>query len=510
MNKIDSYSKNEIEILVRARYPVIYIVSWEEGRVLESLSEVAQEREKEMFCWSITEGIKTQSGKEIDNSVRDPLTALDYVYSVQRPLLFVLKDFHPYLKDPQVIRRLRDCAEEVKKSNKTIIVVSPVLEIPVELEKLITVIDYQLPSLKTLERILRGIINSVKDNPKVDVNLDDLTREQILKSALGLTMDEAENVFAKSLVVKKTFDPELIISEKEQIIRKSGILEYFHSTEKMENVGGLENLKEWVKKRTRAFTEKARNYGLPQPKGILLIGVQGCGKSLTAKAVASLWKLPLLRLDVGKIFSGVVGSSEANVRRALNMAESIAPAILWIDEIEKGLSGVQSSGQTDSGVTARVFGSFITWLQEKESPVFVIATANNIEIMPPELLRKGRFDEIFFIDLPSVDERKEIIRIHLAKRRRDPAKFDVETIATKTNGFSGAEIEEAIISAMYDAFAEERELEAEDVLKGVDKTVPLSKTMKEKVDSIRQWARTRAVFASAVEEEKERKLQLEI
>jgi SpoVK/Ycf46/Vps4 family AAA+-type ATPase len=359
-------------------------------------------------------------------------------------------------------------------------------------------------------QILGGIIDSVKDNPKVDVNLDDLTREQILKSALGLTMDEAENVFAKSLVVKKTFDPELIISEKEQIIRKSGILEYFHSTERIENVGGLENLKEWVKKRTRAFTEKARDYGLPQPKGILLIGVQGCGKSLTAKAVASLWKLPLLRLDVGKIFSGIVGSSEANVRRALNMAESIAPTILWIDEIEKGLSGVQSSGQTDSGVTARVFGSFITWLQEKESPVFVIATANNIEIMPPELLRKGRFDEIFFIDLPSIDERKEIVRIHLKKRGRDPAKFDVETIATKTNGFSGAEIEETVISAMYDAFAEDREIKTDDLLKAVEKTVPLSKTMKEKVDAIRNWARTRAVFASAMKEEEERKLQLEI
>jgi len=276
--------------------------------------------------------------------------------------------------------------------------------VPIELEKTINVIDFDFPSVSLLNDVLISIIEPLKHNPKVDVRLTDEEKELVLKSTLGLTLDEAENTFAKSLVQTKRFDPAIIIKEKEQIIRKSGILEYYNSIAGFEDIGGLEYLKEWLFKRKRAFSEKAQEYGLPFPKGLLLIGIPGTGKSLTAKVVASLWKLPLLKLDAGKLFGGIVGESEHNIRMAIKTAESVSPSILWIDEIEKGFAGVSSSNYSDAGTTSSVFGTFITWLQEKEKPVFVIATANNVQQLPAELLRKGRFDDIFFVDLPSEKE----------------------------------------------------------------------------------------------------------
>jgi len=286
------------------------------------------------------------------------------------------------------------------------------------------------------------------------------------------------------------------VSEKEQIIRKSGILEFFPVSESLTDVGGMDSLKRWLQKRGHAFSEKAREFGLPQPKGILLLGVQGCGKSLICKASASLWKTPLLRFDVGKVFSGIVGGSEENIRKAIKTAEAISPCILWIDELEKGLSGIQSSSFSDAGTTARVFGTFLTWQQEKAVPVFTIATCNSVENLPPELLRKGRFDEIFFVDLPSDAERREIFSIHITKRNRDADAFDLDTLSKVSSGFSGAEIEQAVISGMFDAFDENAELETKHILEAIYDTVPLSVTMKEGIEHLRKWAATRAIPAS--------------
>jgi SpoVK/Ycf46/Vps4 family AAA+-type ATPase len=308
-----------------------------------------------------------------------------------------------------------------------------------------------------------------------------------------------DNVLAKSLVEKGKLDIDVVLAEKEQIVRKSGILEFYPTDESLTNVGGLDLLKNWLRKRRTAFSDRARDYGLPQPKGALLIGVQGCGKSLTAKAVASLWSLPLLRLDVGRIFSGIVGSSEERMRRAIQTAESIAPAMLWLDEVEKGFAGTQSSSFSDAGTTSRVFGTFVTWLQEKEAPVFVIATANDIKILPPELLRKGRFDEIFFVDLPAHAERQEIFRIHVAKRGLKAEQFDCAALADVTAGFSGAEIEQVIIAAMYDSFDQQRPLRQDDVMKAIHETFPLSSTMREQIDEGREWARARARPASSAQ-----------
>ncbi len=505
---------NEIKYLIRAGYPIIYIQSWEEYRVFNALKEIVKQIPGELYepkppkklvQWSVTEGMNGLK-PGISKDVSDPLRALDFIYEYSgEEAVFVLKDFHHYMQDPMVVRKLRDLVQQImgrsthsESQKKTLILLSPVLKIPEELEKEIAVIDYSLPAAMDLNAILEEVLAAV-DRDKVDLsNLEAKSgeREKIVEAALGLTANEAGNVFAKSLIKNKKLDIDVILSEKEQIIRKSGVLEFYRAREQFSDIGGLNQLKAWLNKRKRAISIEAREFGLPQPKGILLIGVPGCGKSLTAKAVGELWKQPLLRFDVGKVFAGLVGSSEENMRKAIRTAEAVAPSVLWLDELEKGFSGTQSSSFSDAGTTARVFGSFVTWLQEKTSPVFVIATANNINMLPPELLRKGRFDEIFFVDLPAHEEREEIFRIHLRKRSRNPEKFDVMGMGMASEGFSGSEIEQAVVSALYDAFDDGRELRTEDIYKSLNETVPLSQTMEEEISALRDWARTRARWAS--------------
>lgn len=513
----------EIDILIRARYPIIYIVSWEEERVEQMIWGIAQERNKKLFVWSSSSGMVPRHAltpeqqkvmgqestrrpprKEVDDRTRDPLLALSMVQDHTEPAIFLLRDLHPYLADAGVARKLRDVAAAIKASYKTVILVSPALKLPFELQKEVTVIDFDLPDVEDLGKLLDDRVRELKESAKVDISVDPKARERILYAARGLTLNEAENVFAKTLVMARKLTEEeipIILSEKEQAIRKSGMLEYYRQQEKFDDVGGLDLLKDWLMKRTKAFGDKAKQFGLPSPKGVLLLGVQGCGKSLCAKAVSSLWRLPLLRLDVGKVFSDLVGSSERNVREAIKVAESVAPAILWVDEIEKAFAGTQSSSFSDAGTTARVFGTFLTWLQEKQASVFVIATANNIQMLPPELLRKGRLDEIFFVDLPTRPERASIISIHLRRRGYKPEEFDLEKLSAACEGFSGAEMEEAVISALYDVFDAEQSLSTAALLKSFNETVPLSTTMKEDIDGLRHWAEGRARKASSQEAE---------
>ncbi len=506
--------EKEISILIRARYPLIFIVSYEEERVTRFLFRLSQEQRKEFYVWSATTGLRLYENEQIQESTRDVLNALSQVEREVGPKIFLFKDLHPYLSDPAVVRKLRDLVENLKSTYETLVVVSPVGTVPIELEKDIAVIDFDLPGRDEIERLLDSIICTLASRKNIVISLSPETKEKIIDAAQGLTLNEAENAFARAVVEDNALDErdiDLILLEKKQIIRKTGILDYLHTEEDIESIGGLDNLKHWLSKRSHSFSQKARDFGLPEPKGILLVGVQGCGKSLTAKVVGNFWRLPLLRFDVGRVFSGVVGSSEENMRRAIKTAESIAPVVLWIDEIEKSLSGLQSSSFSDAGTAARVFGTFITWLQEKTKPVFVVATSNNVRLLPPELLRKGRFDEIFFVDLPSVRERQDIFAIHLKKRKRDPGNFDLVALAEASEGFSGAEIEQAIIAALFDAFVEEREVMTEDILKSISFTVPLSRTMEEEISSLRQWALKRTVPASIHQVEKstkERKLEL--
>ncbi|HYG35537.1 MAG TPA: AAA family ATPase [Clostridia bacterium] len=498
--------QTELETLIRARYPILYIVTSEELRVHNLVVEVARKRQKKVFEWSCSTGVvpagsSIQSQKQRSAPTREPLAALDYVIDQVEPALFVFKDFHPFLarNNYAVIRKLKEIALHLKNSYKTILLVSPVMEIPTELEKEITVLNYPLPSREDLNDLLDKIIADVKQFKQVAIELDDAGRDRLLQAALGLTLGEAENVFAKIIVKESRLsgqDVNEVFAEKQQIIRKSGLLEYYAASESFQQVGGLAILKDWLNKRALAFSSEARSFGLPAPRGILMLGVQGCGKSLCAKAVSNQWQLPLLRFDMGRMFGSLVGSSEENVRRAISVAESVAPAILWVDEIDKAFSGTQTSGATDGGTTARVLGTFLTWLSEKTAPVFVVATANDISQLPPELLRKGRLDEIFFVDLPSREEREEIFRIHLQKRGRDIARFDVPQLAEASTDFSGAEIEEAINSALYDAFYDRQDITTSHVLAALAQTVPLAKTMDEQIAKLRAWAEGRARNAS--------------
>lgn len=499
--------ENELEILIRSRYPVINVISYEEQRVLSHLSEIASRRSKKLYTWSLNTGIvpyglTDQSTKKSDPSTRDPLLAMDRVIANIEPAIFVFFDFHPFMgnRNFSVIRRLREAAAALKNSFKTLILITPAMALSEDLEKDITVVDYPLPDKAILGGMLDGVINDVKDNPQVKVDLNDDSREQIIHAALGLTLSEAENVFARALVLQGGLSEAsvpVVLDEKKQVIRKSGILEYYEACDDFSRVGGLDLLKDWLAKRSLAFSDNAREFGLPPPKGALFLGVQGCGKSLCAKAVSAAWSMPLLRFDAGRLFESALGSTEANLRRSLKIAESVSPCILWIDEIEKAFSGGGGTANTDGGTSARIFGTLLTWLAEKTAPVFVIATANNISRLPPELLRKGRFDEIFFVDLPVFEERIEILQIKIAARGRDPGQFDLSELAMASEGFSGAELEEAIVAALYDSYYAGHDMTQADILQAIRSTVPLSKTLGEEITRLREWCTSRARPASS-------------
>jgi AAA+ superfamily predicted ATPase len=513
---------DELDVLIRARYPIIYVVSWEEERVEQYLSRIADRRKKKVYIWSFTQGlvrqgVEPQRSKGSSGGTTDPLAALDAVLDMVEPAIFLFKDFHPFMEENRcnlaVIRKLRDVAFKLRDTYKTICIVAPMLKMAPELSKDVTVVELGLPRLEDFNRLLERIIEDVKDKPGVKIELEGDGRERLLRAAQGLTLKEAENVFAKTLVMDGKLDANdvtVVFSEKQQIIRKSGLLEYYESQDDISQVAGLDQLKQWLAKRALAFTDRAAAFGLPAPRGVLLLGMQGCGKSLCAKAVASMWRLPLLRFDVGRMFGSLVGSSEENVRRAIQTAESVAPAILWIDEIDKAFAGTVGGASNDAGTASRVFGTLLTWLSEKTAPVFVIATANDVSCLPPEMLRKGRLDEIFYVDLPTERERQEIFRIHLEKRGRDSKTFDLITLAKASDGFSGAEVEEAIISGMFDAFSEGTELTTPIIAAGLAATVPLSKTMNEELNRLRSWAQGRARPASgavAITTETRRKIE---
>jgi SpoVK/Ycf46/Vps4 family AAA+-type ATPase len=491
----------EIDTLIRARYPLLYLVTFEEQRVETMLGDIARAHGKEIVEWSATRGLRVFTGQHRGEPIEgtaDPMAALMQIPRLTKPAIVLLKDFHRHLDEPLVVRALRELGVALKSAYTTVIVIAPTLRLPDELEKEVSVVDVPLPTKNDLMTLLRDIARLVTKNKKAVVELNAAQAEAIVSAAHGLTLAEAENAFAKAIARDNRLDGSdlrLILDEKSQVIRKSGLLEYYDTEQAMTDVGGLTHLKTWLKRRQNAFSDAAREFGLPSPKGLLLLGVQGCGKSLTAKAIATSWKLPLVRLDMGRIYSGLVGSSEENLRKAIKAVESLAPVVLWVDEVEKGLAGA-SGGSSDTGVSARVFGTLLTWLQEKTSPVFVVATANRIESLPPELLRKGRFDEIFFVDLPTEAEREEIIKIQLKKRKRDAAKFPTAELAKATANFSGAELEQLVVAGLYDAFADSVELSPEHLFNAAKETPPLAVTMAEDVAKLREWARTRTRPAS--------------
>lgn len=495
-------------LMIRAYYPVLYLHSYEYYRTKQKIKGIVELLRREgkkvnYYQWDCVYGLvqilPDKTEKRIER-MQNPLEVLAYILNSKKSgekNIFVLDDINNHIDRDEVKLMFRKIAEATN-NNTHAIILSSIYRLPAELEKYITVLQIPLPKRNELGEVLDIVAKQSKVELKTNL------RNRLIDAALGMTSMEADLAYCLASV-KDGFDdksPFTVSSEKEQIIRKSGILDYFPKNESLKDVGGMENLKEWLKKRQLAYDKEARDWGLKEPKGLLLLGVPGCGKSLIAKSIASSWNMPLLRLDVGKVFQGIVGSSEDNIRKAIATAEAVAPCVLWIDEIEKGLSGVQSSGATDGGVTSRIFSTILTWMQEKTAPVFVVATANNINQLPPELLRKGRFDEIFFVDLPSQKEKENIFSIHLQKNRQNVSSFALDILAQKAEGFNVAEIEECVKEAMFTAYVESQEsniapkLQMIHILDAIKNTVPLSKTMEKQITDLRKFAVSRAKNAS--------------
>lgn len=488
--------EEQLEIYFAARFPIILLSTREEERAIETIKLICDKTQRLCLAWDGAEGFQyILPANPQSPSARDPITALEYIdkSDIKTSAVFILRDFHEYWENPQVKRKLRSLSQRLKFTKKYIVITSPLIHIPEELKDEVVVADFPLPGPSELSQVLL----SLTQNVGIKINLTTLGQQKMIQAALGLTTSQAQRVYGKAIVTNRVLDDraiDLVTEEKKQLIRESESLEYYSITENLGDVGGLNVLKEWLRLRESAFSAEAREYGLPVPKGISLLGIPGTGKSLTAKMIGRLWQLPLLRLDVGSLFGSLVGESEERARRALHLAETVAPCILWIDEIEKALS----HGGLDSGTSTRVFASILTWMQEKTAPVFVVATANDISSLPPELLRKGRFDEIFFLDLPNIEERKEIFAVHLRKRKRLPVDYDLDSLARASEGYVGAEIEQAIIDAMYTGFNDhQREFSTQDILNSLKRQVPLSVSQRETIDALRDWLREgRALSAS--------------
>ena len=518
----DSNFGETLRRLIKARFPLLSIGTAEESRVLAEIATVVGDRtqvvpQRRVYRWTTSDGFAAL-GQLGNPDTRTPLAALTAAAALTTPSVVVLFDLHPWLgtssqlPDTQVVRALKDTVRLYAEGSvpRTLILVSPTPRIPSDLEALVTLVDFPLPTETQIRSLPDKMITRNTASKALTVDLADDALERLAKAALGLTAFEAENAFARAMVDDGNLsaqDVAVVQQEKDQIVRKSGVLEVVNSAVKLADVGGLGSLKKWLTKRAGSWLDEAQLYGLPAPKGVLVTGIPGCGKSLTAKAMASAWSLPLIRMDIGRIFGGLVGESEQNMRSALRTAEAVAPCVLWIDEIEKGFAA-GASGTGDSGTSARVFGTFLTWMQEKTSAVFVMATANNISLLPPEFLRKGRFDEIFFIDLPTTVERKVIFSLHIRARLvAGPALGELpvydallDPLVALTEGYSGAEIEQAVISACFDAFDGRRALTAEDLQRAITHTVPLSITQAEQIAALRAWADVRAVAASLPED----------
>ncbi len=549
---MSSFSE-KVTTLVRARYPLVWLETYEETRAILLLEKVAREQGKKIAVWSVTSGLNTLDGTPVGENTQDPIGVLTAIQDNKEQMIVVLKDLHKFLpeQDTVVYRKLRDLYDSLKATSKTIFILSPIVKIPAELSKSITVLTLQLPEKEELETTLNGIIEGfeelvkewmknatlwkgveekiktiqetikwdeinwkeLQEEVKKKLTLDRIkaqlsyngTKDAILRAGLGLTLTEYEDVLTKSLVEKHELDISIIISEKEQTIKKSGILE-FYSMEKlseMSEVGGLKSLKLWIQKRKQAYSQKAKAYGLKIPKGILLVGAPGTGKSLIAKVAAKYMQMPLIRLDMSELQSKYYGETNNKVKNALNLAEAVSPCVFWWDEIEK----MFGTGTNTHEVTMNVISTILTWMQELDKPVFIIATCNDPQALKPELMRAGRFDEVFYVDLPNPTEREEIFRIHIQKTKRNPIDFRTTEFATITEGYSGAEIETCVQDALNNAFFEDLEITSDHIVKSIKSTIPLSKKRKDELDRLREWGITNAVSANEEEPvEKKRKV----
>lgn len=476
--------------------------SWSHGARVQTrtvLSPTAGEAERLTRALITSDGGMVGAAASMYNT-REPVQALANMESMTMEAVFILKDFHRHMDDPVVIRRLRDVGQKFSANRRTVIITAPELAVPPELTTLVEYFDLPLPDRDRLREIVHDTFTRLSKTYTLKLQLDSNGVDAIAANLRGLSEEEAERAISQALVRRYALCPDTItdvLEAKKQLLRHSGMLEFIEAADNMANVGGLENLKHWLEQRRGAWEDSAREFGLEAPKGVIILGVQGCGKSLCARAVAGEWKLPLVKFDTSAVYDKYIGETEKRIRKVFQVAEGLAPCVLWIDELEKVFAGSgPDSASADAGVASRLLASFLSWMQDRKSAVFVAATCNNVTVLAPELIRKGRFDELFFVDLPKQEERKQIFSIQLAKRKRNPTDFDLEKVATAAKGYSGAEIDAAVQGALYAAYSEKKPLTTQSLIAALGQTVPLSTTRSEEIEALRQWARTRTVAAS--------------
>ena len=487
---------HELELLIRARTRLVVIESFDEARVHAVVRRVARKLSRPLYEWTLTEGLTPAGGAPLYDS-REPLKALGNVVEMKRSGVYVLKDLASHLLEPTVARKVKDLIDRRSTTAPTLVVVAPKVDLPDLLIKHAARLDLSMPSDKELGELVWHVISHFGAQSNIDVRLNENEFQSLIEGLRGLTLAEAERAIGRAVADDLALTPEDVpgvLSAKREILEADGAIEYVPNNIGFDDIGGLASLKAWLMKRRDALTPEAKAFGLDPPKGVVLLGVQGCGKSLAARAVAAAWHVPLLRMEPGRIYDKYIGESDKHLEQALRAAEHMAPCVLWVDEIEKGFASVGNT-ESDGGLSRRIFGRLLGWLQDRKKPVFVVATCNDAKSLPPELMRKGRFDEVFFVDLPTDAERVEIFRVHLAQRGRDAETFDLQRLAQASEGFSGAEIEQAVVAGLYTAFAEKAKLDTEMIVAELEGTRPLSVTRAEDVRSLRVWAEGRTVRA---------------
>jgi ATP-dependent 26S proteasome regulatory subunit len=524
----DMNALERLKVLINSSTPIVVMETVEEVRAVRMVRLACSDLNLATFEWTIASGLARsgtvthdlqfedtsppggynaahrtdaeQNSKAIYNS-QDPAQMLGNLEAVSIEATFILKDFHRHLEDPVVVRRLRDVAQKFSANRRTVIITGPHVAIPPELAGLVEFVDLPLPDRQRLRQIVDETLARIGKTHTVQRKLDDAGVEHLAASLLGLTEEEAERAISQAVVARYVLSADCVtdvLEAKKALLKRSEMLEFVDASNNMASVGGLDNLKAWLAQRQNSWDPEARQFGLDPPKGVIILGVQGCGKSLCARAVAGEWKLPLVKFDTAAVYDKYIGETEKRIQKVFKVAEGLAPCVLWIDELEKVFAGSgPDSASADAGVSSRLLASFLSWMQERKSPVFVAATCNNVAVLPPELIRKGRFDELFFVDLPTIAERKQILSIQLTKRKRNPANYDLDRIAVAAKGFSGAEIESSVQTALYAAYSSKRELASDDLLTALSSTVPLSTTRAEEIAELRAWAQQRAVWAAA-------------
>lgn len=514
-----------LRVLIDSSTPIVILETVEETRAVRLVHAAALPLNLAVFEWTIASGLvrcsndakvspqrvtaiphaatsfsADASAQAIYNS-RDPSQALSNLEAISTEAVFILKDFHRHMADPVVVRKLRDVGQKFSSNRRTVVITAPTIEVPPELASLVEFLELPLPDKLRLRQMVDEVFMRLAQGHGFARTLDGAGLDVMAENLRGLTEEEADRAISHAIVNRRGLAPESVtdvLEAKKELLRHSGSLEFIDASDKLAGVGGLDNLKQWLAQRRGSWEDSARQFGLDPARGVIILGVQGCGKSLCARAIAGEWKLPLVKFDSASIFDKYIGESEKHIEKVFRVAEVLAPCVLWIDELEKVFAGSGAdSASVDAGVSSRLLASFLSWMQDRKAPVFVAATCNNVTALPPELIRKGRFDELFFVDLPTQAERKQIFALQMSKRNRDAATFDLERIATAAQGFSGAEIEAAVQSALYAAFSKKQELSTQILLGVISQTVPLSVTRAEEIEAQRAWAKTRAVPASA-------------